>query len=170
MLNKNSYSLNFPCTCLDSRLYSPVDIVGDLISEEGIVVSIMYGLCRILSYLFVLLLFLIVFSPLAHADGGAPQLAYVAGTAQGVGIIDIAQRKVTGTIAIAGNPQTVLLSLDGQWLYVAQPAAGRVTVINAKTKQALCSAALPGQPSVLAFSLDATILYAAGQGDTAVRA
>jgi DNA-binding beta-propeller fold protein YncE len=144
--------------------------VSDLIFEGGIPVSVVYRLCCILSCLFVLLLSLIVFSPSAHADGGAPQLAYVAGTAQGVSIIDIAQRKVTGTIAIPGNPHTVLLSPDGQWLYVAQPTAGRVTVVNAKTEQTLCSTSLPGQPSVLALSLDATILYAAGPGDTSVRA
>ena len=67
---------------------------------------------------FMLLLLVGLFSPPAHADGGAPQLAYVAGAAQGISIIDIARRRVTGTIAVAGNPRTVLLSLDGQTLYV----------------------------------------------------
>ncbi len=110
------------------------------------------------------------FSPSAHADGGAPQLAYVAGTAQGISIIDIARRHMTGSIAVAGNPRTVLLSPDGHALYVTQPTLGRVSVIAAKTGKILCTANLPGQPSLLALSLDATILYAAGQGDTGVRA
>lgn len=109
------------------------------------------------------------FSPSAHADGGAPQLAYVAGTAQGISIIDIARRHITGSIAVAGNPRTVLLSPDGHALYVTQPALGRVSVINTKTGKILCTVNLPGQPSLLALSLDATILYAAGQGDTNVR-
>jgi DNA-binding beta-propeller fold protein YncE len=111
-----------------------------------------------------------LFSPVAHADGGAPQLAYVAGAAHGIGIIDIAQRRVTGTIAAAGSPRTVLLSLDGQALYVTQPTLGRVAVITAKTGKIRCTANLPGQPSLLALSLDATVLYAAGQGGTSVRA
>ncbi len=119
---------------------------------------------------FTLLLLVGLFSPSAYADGGAPQLAYVAGAAQGISIIDIARRHVTGTIAVAGNPRTVLLSLDGHALYVTQPTLGRVTVIAAKTGKALCTASLPGQPSLLALSLDATVLYAAGQGDTSVRA
>lgn len=119
---------------------------------------------------FMLLLFVGLFSPSAHADGGAPQLAYVAGAAQGISIIDIAQRRVTGTIAVAGNPRSVLLSLDGHALYVTQPELGRVAVITAKTRKILCTASLPGQPSLLALSLDATVLYAAGQGDTSVRA
>lgn len=116
------------------------------------------------------LLFAGLFSPSAHADGGAPQLAYVAGAAQGISIIDIAQRRVTGTIAVAGSPRTVLLSPDGHALYVTQPTLGRVAVIIAKTGKTLCTASLPGQPSLLALSLDATILYAAGQRDTSVRA
>ena len=109
-------------------------------------------------------------SPRAYADGGAPQLAYVAGTTQGISVIDIAQQRVTKTIAVAGDPHTVLLSLDGRVLYVTQPALGRVTAILAKTGKTLCTVSLPGQPSLLAFSLDATTLYAAGQGDTSVRA
>ncbi len=43
-------------------------------------------------------------------------------------------------------------------------------MIDAKTGKTLCSVSLPGQPSLLALSLDATVLYAAGQGDTSVRA
>jgi DNA-binding beta-propeller fold protein YncE len=109
-------------------------------------------------------------SSTVYADGGAPQLAYVAGTAQGISVIDIAQRRVIGTIAHAGRTQTILLSPDGQLLYVTQPLLGRVAVIEARTGKIRCTATLPGQPSLLALSLDATVLYVAGQGDTNVRA
>ena len=43
-------------------------------------------------------------------------------------------------------------------------------MISAKTGKTLYTASLPGQPSLLALSLDATVLYAAGRGDTKVRA
>ena len=121
-------------------------------------------------FLLVLLVIIGIFPPSAHADGGAPQLAYVAGAARGISIIDIAQRRVTGTISVAGNPHTVLLSLDGSALYITRPTLGQVAVIGAKTGKTLCSVSLPGQPSLLALSLDSTVLYAAGQGDTNVRA
>jgi DNA-binding beta-propeller fold protein YncE len=111
-----------------------------------------------------------LFPPSVYADGGAPQLVYVTGTTQGVSIIDIAQQHVTGMIAVAGDPRAVLLSPDGQLLYVTQPDLGQVAVIVAKTRKMLCTASLPGQPSLLALSLDATVLYVAGQGDTSVRA
>src|SRR5258708_3845377 len=126
--------------------------------------------CYRFCFPFLLLLLVVFFSPSVYADGGAPQLAYVAGAASGISIIDIARRRVTGTIAVAGNPRTALLSLDGHALYVTQPMLGRVAVITAKTGKTLCTASLPGQPSLLALSLDATVLYAAGQGDTRVRA
>ena len=138
--------------------------------ENMIVISISRIYCYRFCFLFMLILLVGLFAPPAHADGGAPQLAYVAGAAQGISIIDIARRRVTGSIAVAGNPRTVLLSPDGHALYVTQPTLGRVAVITAKTGKTLCTTNLPGQPSLLALSLDATVLYAAGQGDTNVRA
>jgi len=134
------------------------------------VISFSRKYCYHFLFLLMVLLLVELFSPSARADGGAPQLAYVAGAAQGISIIDIARRRVTGTFAEAGNPRTVLLSPDGYALYVTQPTLGRVAVIAAKTGKTLCMASLPGQPSLLALSLDATVLYAAGQGDTSVRA
>src|SRR5947209_433162 len=82
--------------------------------------------CQLFCFLCMLLLLLGLSAPSAYADGGAPQLAYVAGTARGISIIDIAQRRVTGTIAEAGNPHTVLLSPDGHALYITQPARGQL--------------------------------------------
>jgi DNA-binding beta-propeller fold protein YncE len=122
-------------------------------------------------FFYALLFLLVCLLPLpVFADGGAPQLAYVAGAGRGISIIDIAQRRVTGTVPVAGDPHAVLLSLDGHALYATQPALGRVAVIAAKTGKTLCTASVPGQPSLLALSLDATTLYVAGQGDTNVRA
>jgi DNA-binding beta-propeller fold protein YncE len=138
--------------------------------ENRVVISNSRIYCFLFCFLCMLLLLLGLFAPPAYADGGAPQLAYVAGTARGISIIDIAQRRVTGTIAESGNPGMVLLSPDGHALYVTQPALGRVAVINAKTGKTICAASLPGRPSLLALSIDSTVLYAAGQGDTRVRA
>jgi DNA-binding beta-propeller fold protein YncE len=144
--------------------------VNFVIKESMNVISFARTFYYRCGYLLMLLLLTSIISPTAQADGGAPQLAYVAGTSQGISIIDIAQRRVIGTITEAGDPHTILLSLDGSALYVTQPKLGQVAVIGAKTGKTLCSVSLPGQPSLLALSLDSTILYAAGQGDTSVRA
>jgi len=107
-----------------------------------------------------------------HADGGAPNLAYVVGTAKGISTIDIGQQKVTGTIAVDGDPHTIYLSLDGRFLYVAQPGLGRVTMVAARTGQTICTANVPGQPTLLAFDTTpgANVLYAAGNGASSVSA
>lgn len=103
-----------------------------------------------------------------HADGGAPNLAYVAGAGQGVGVVDIAQQRIAHNFAVTGGPDTLLLSPDGSLLYVTQPAAGRVVALAAKTGQVICSASFPGHPALLALSVDATMLYVAGLNETSM--
>jgi DNA-binding beta-propeller fold protein YncE len=112
----------------------------------------------------------LLFVPRARADGGAPNLAYVAGGSHGISIIDIAQQKVTGTITVDGDPHTVYLSLDGRFLYVTQPERGRVALVSAQSKQTLCIANVPGQPTLLAFDPGTNILYAAGNGADTISA
>lgn len=125
-------------------------------------------------YVFLILLVFTLLSfycpPQAHADGGAPNLAYVSGTPSGVSVIDVGQAKVTKTIPVAGDPHTILLSLDGRFLYVTQPALGQVSVIAAKTGQSICTAHLPGAPALLAIDTDTGTLYAAGNGAAQVSA
>lgn len=106
----------------------------------------------------------------ARADGGAPNLAYVSGTAHGVSVIDVAQQKITSTLPAGGDPHMVLLSLDARFLYVAQPGLGRVSVLAAKTGETICSADVPGQPSLLAVDNSSNILFAAGNGAKSVGA
>jgi DNA-binding beta-propeller fold protein YncE len=115
-----------------------------------------------------LLLFLLPGAQHAYADGGAPNLAYVAGASNGISIIDIGQQKVTGSFTMAGDPYAILLSLDGRFLYVTQPATGRVSMLAAKTGQIICSAKVPGQPSLLAFDPGINVLYTAGNGAASV--
>lgn len=100
----------------------------------------------------------------ARADGGAPNLAYIAGSTKGISVVDIQQKQVTTTFSLTGDPHTIYLSLDGRFLYVTQPALNRVTALAAKTGQVFCSLNVPGQPSLLAFDPGSNMLYAAGNG------
>ncbi len=113
---------------------------------------------------FVLSLLSLSFPLQVRADGGAPNLAYVSGTTHGISVIDVAQQKVTRTISVAGDPHTILLSLDGRFLFVTQPTICRFSVLAAATGQTICSANLAGQPTLLAFDPNTSILYAAGNG------
>src|SRR5436305_1435951 len=131
---------------------------------------IMKIVCSAGSLLLVLtfLLFLLPLSQHAYADGGAPNLAYVAGAAYGIGVIDIGQQKVTSSITVNGDPQMILLSLDGRYLYVTQPTLGRVAIISARTGKTICTASLAGQPTLLALGPQSGALYAAGNGASIV--
>ncbi len=133
-------------------------------------ISKIYWRIPLLLCTFLLLLFLFPGSQHAFADGGAPNLAYVAGTASGISVIDIGQQKVTSSITLGGDPEAVFLSLDGRFLYVTQPTLGRVSMLAAKTGQILCSANVPGQPSLLAFDPGLNLLYTAGNGSNSVTA
>ncbi len=106
----------------------------------------------------------------ARADGGAPNLAYVSGTTGGISVIDVGQAKVTKTIAEAGDPHTILLSSDGRYLYITQPAVDQVSVIAARTGRIVCSTHIAGGPSLLVLDLAANILFAAGNGAADVSA
>jgi DNA-binding beta-propeller fold protein YncE len=115
-----------------------------------------------LALLFILSFLGLCFAPHTHADGGAPNLAYVSGTSSGVSVIDVGQAKVTKSISVAGDPHTILLSQDGGLLYVSQPTLRQVSIIRASTGRIFCTAHLPGEPSLLAIDPDMNILYAAG--------
>ena len=104
----------------------------------------------------------------AHADGGAPNLAYVSGASGGIGVLDVQQQKITRTIPIAGDPHAVALSLDGRFLYVTQPQLHRLSIVAAKTGSIICHADLPGAPSLLAFDGYANLLYVGGSGSSTV--
>ncbi len=125
---------------------------------------------RIASLLFAFLFLAFLFPGSQHvfADGGAPNLAYVAGTAKGISVIDIGQQKVTGSFAMSSESEAIYLSLDGRFLYVTQPTSGHVSMLAAKTGQTICSANVPGQPSLLAFDPGLNVLYTAGNGGNSV--
>lgn len=117
-----------------------------------------------------LCVFLFISPVSVYADGGAPNLAYVAGAASGVSVIDVRQQKVTRTLTVPGNPDMVLLSQDGSMLTVTEPQQGRVAVLNAATGQTICTASIAGQPSLLAFDLNTNLLYVAGHAAALVTA
>lgn len=126
----------------------------------------MLGLCVALWSI----LLVVLAVPTAHADGGAPNLAYVAGGGQGVSVIDISQQKITGNIALSGNPAMLYLTLDGRYLYAAQPASNKVSMLNTSTGQVVCSVNIPGQPTLLAFDAGVNLLYTAGNGASGITA
>lgn len=102
------------------------------------------------------------------ADGGAPNLAYVAGGGKGISIVDVGKQGVAGSISVSGDPHMILLSLNGGFLYVAQPRLGRVAIVAAGTGDTICTAKVPGQPTLLALDTNNNTFFAAGNGASSV--
>lgn len=140
--------------------------MGKTVDKARRLVPRLLGLCAALCSV----LLLAPAAPLAHADGGAPNLAYVAGSAQGISVIDIAQQKITRQIALAGDPAMLYLTLDGRYLYAAQPGLNKVSLLDTSNGQLVCSVTVPGQPSLLAFDAGVNLLYAAGNGASGITA
>lgn len=124
---------------------------------------------RALLYLLLLTMYFIQ-PAAAYADGGAPNLAYVASTDTNISIIDVIQQKVTRTIKTAGNTHALLLSIDGQYLYISQPQQHNVSILAANTGNPICTATLPGQPAFLALDTSTNSLYAAGNSSATITA
>lgn len=131
-----------------------------------VVVLCLLSLCLALSGI----ILMVPLTPTALADGGAPNLAYVAGGGQGVSVIDIGQQKVTHNLALGGDPAMVFLTLDGRYIYVAQPGQNKVTMLAALTEQPVCSVTIAGQPSLFAFDAGVNTLYVAGNGSSKITA
>jgi YVTN family beta-propeller protein len=109
----------------------------------------------------------------AYADGGAPNLAYVAGGGAGgndLTVIDIAQRKVTGHVTLGGAPAAVALSVDARFAYVSQSASNTVAVVDTRTQQVVARVQVGPGPRALAFgySINAVVLFVTVSGGNAV--
>src|SRR5579862_5491566 len=92
----------------------------------------------------------------ARADGGAPNLAYVAGAGradESVAVIDIGQRRMVAQISIGHPLAGIVVSPDGRYAYVAEPAAGRVGVIDTRARTLSGSIPVAGGPTDIAIDL-----------------
>src|SRR5260370_8470639 len=103
----------------------------------------------------------------ARADGGAPNLVYVAQDGGGLVVLDIAKRQVVGHLAVGGAPSAVLLSYDSRYAYVAQRATGRVAIVNAHTQQVEAELPVGANPQAMVLGLP-NLLYVANSGSNSV--
>jgi YVTN family beta-propeller protein len=112
-------------------------------------------------------------SPAVLADGGAPNLAYVAGGGTGgndVVVVDISARKVTGSISVGGRPAGVVLSTDGRYAYVTESSSSRLAIIDASTHAVTGTVRTGEGPTAVALDLSETpnLLFVADSGGDSV--
>jgi len=107
----------------------------------------------------VLLVFTFSFASPARADGGAPNLVYIAGSganANDLVVADIAGKNVTAHIAVGGKPVAVALSFDNRFAYVTQSASNSLAIVDAQAKNVSASIPLGAQPTGIAVDPSAS--------------
>ncbi len=109
----------------------------------------------------------------AKADGGAPNLAYVAGGGSGAGdlvVIDIAKRSVTGRVAVGGAPAGVVLSADGRFAYVAQSEKGALAIVDVRDLHVAATIPVGAAPQALVLDQTQTpnLVYVSNSGGDTV--
>ncbi len=132
------------------------------------------GVC--LAVLFVVLLPLLTLACMlspgdALADGGAPNLVYVAGAGangQDLAIVDIAKQRETGYITLGGSPAGVVLSLDSRFAYVTEQAANQLDIVTAQSRQVSARIPLGKAPTALAIDPSQSSLYIVESGSNAL--
>lgn len=135
---------------------------------------------RLKIYGFILVIFAIIsfgISPTAaRADGGAPNLAYIAGGGvQGneLDVVDISQQKVTGRVVVGSTPWAVVLSPDYRSAYVTLKGEDKLAIVNANDKKLTATIPTGAQPQALAIDLSKSphiTLYVGNAGADTVTA
>lgn len=108
-----------------------------------------------------------------QADGGAPNLAYIAGAGQQgdeLAVLDIASRKVTGHVRLGGTPTSVVLSFDARYAYVTEATAGKLAVVDTRTLQVAATVAAGKGPQavILAGSAGVNALFVTARDSNAI--
>ena len=108
-----------------------------------------------------------------NADGGAPNLAYVAGGGAGgsdLDVIDMGKRSVSWSVTLDSAPYGVLLSADSREVYVTEPATNRLIFVGARSHHTDTSLTLGAHPTAMALDLSSSPnrLYVAETGTSAV--
>jgi YVTN family beta-propeller protein len=90
--------------------------------------------------------------------------------ADGIGVIDVKQRRLLTTLPSGPDPETLAVSPDGRWLYVANEDAMQLSVINASTGKLRQAVRIGVEPEGVAVRPDGKVVYVTCEGTGAVYA
>ena len=87
--------------------------------------------------------------------------------ADGIGIFDIASRKLAGVVRGVANPEQLAVSRSGL-IYAGSEAASAVVILDPQTLKAVDSVAVGDEPEGVALSPDERFLYVTVEGENKV--
>jgi YVTN family beta-propeller protein len=107
-------------------------------------------------------------SPLAGPGVDEKSLPPADKTADGIGVVRLADGHIEKTLTGISDPEQVLLSPDGSRLFVASEDAGVAVVIDAHSGKLMNSVDVGGEPEGLALSARAALLGVTSETDNSV--
>ena len=106
-------------------------------------------------------------SPVAPPGTDESKLPPPDPSADGIGVFDLASRKLTGVVRGIANPEQLVVSRAGL-IYAGSEAAGAVVILDPEAKTAVASIPVGDEPEGVALSPDERFLYVTVEGDNAV--
>ena len=88
--------------------------------------------------------------------------------ADGIGVVDLAQRKVVRTLRGISDPEQLALSPDGKRLYVASEDSGKLVVFDVASGRILTQLAVGGEPEGVGTSADGRLVCATSETNGSV--
>jgi YVTN family beta-propeller protein len=88
--------------------------------------------------------------------------------ADGIGVVDLAQRKVVRTLRGISDPEQLALSPDGRRLYVASEDSGKLVVFDVASGRILAQLAVGGEPEGVGTSADGRLVCATSETNGSV--
>ncbi len=98
-------------------------------------------------------------SPIAGPGVDESKLPPADKGADGIGVVDVAQRKVIRVLRGISDPEQLDVSHDGRRLYVASEDTGTAVVLDAQTGKVLANVTVGGEPEGVTLSPDGRVVY-----------
>ena len=86
----------------------------------------------------------------------------------GIGVVDVASRRVVTVLHGGTDPEQIALSTDGTRLYVANEDAGTVSVLNIEDGEIIATLEVGNEPEGVTASPDGRLVYVTSEEDNQV--
>ena len=91
-------------------------------------------------------------------------------SADGIGVVDIRQRKLIKVLPSGTDPEQVAVSRDGTRVFVANEDAAELSVVDLKSGNVIATAKTGDEPEGVAIRPDGKVVYVTSEGDGDVAA
>jgi YVTN family beta-propeller protein len=104
-------------------------------------------------------------TPIAGPGADRKALPPADPSADGIGIIDVATHKIVRVIRGVSDPEQLVISHDGQRLYIASEDTGEAVVVDVASGKALAKLPVGGEPEGVGISPDGRFVYVTSEED-----